>query len=94
MPKTGAIDPNAASRIASNHGRNGPFNKVQDEVIKPHLADWHEFAFVKNPNAGGRGLTGKLTKWKQERAKEIMKDTAFKEYPPGVGSFQSAESTN
>jgi hypothetical protein len=90
MPKSGAIDPNAASRIVAGKGKNGPFNKAQDEVIRSHLDDWHEYTFVKHPNAGGRGSTGKLTKWKQERAKVIMKDPAFEVYPSGVSCLQSA----
>jgi hypothetical protein len=92
MPKSTAIDPSLASRLAATgSGRNGPFNEVQDNVIKSHLDDWFKFAFVTNSNSGGRGSTGKLTKWKQERAKVIMEDPAFETYPADV-SFHIRQS--
>jgi hypothetical protein len=90
MPKSRGINPKVARCISAvGTGRNGPFNKAQDDIIISHFDDWYDYAFVQNPNAGGRGSTGKLTKWKQERAKEIMKDPAFEVYPAGVGCLST-----
>jgi hypothetical protein len=76
--------------MATHSGRLGPFSKVQNEIIEQHFAEWFDFAFVKHPDAGGRGFNTVLTKWKQERAQEIMKDPAFaaSEYPEGVSTYK------
>jgi hypothetical protein len=66
-------------------GRHGPFTKAQSVAIESRFKEWRDFAFVKHPEVGGRGQSGKLTKWKQDRAAELLEHPAFKVLPNGVG---------
>jgi hypothetical protein len=88
MPKANTINVKSAARLgSSNSGRHGPFTKEQALAIEAHFPEWKDFAFVKHPDVGGRGTSAILTKWKQDRAQEIMKGPTFATYPEGVCSL-------
>jgi hypothetical protein len=85
MSKANSINVKSAARLGStNVGRHGPFTKEQVLAIEKHFNDWHDFAFVKHPTAGGRGTSAVLTKWKQDKAKLIMEGSEFTTLPDSV----------
>jgi hypothetical protein len=96
MPKANSINVKSAARMASTGiktgvGRHGPFTKEQARAIEEYIPQWSDFAFVKHPDVGGRGTSGILTKWKQDRAKEILQRKEFDILPEGVSSRSIAE---
>jgi hypothetical protein len=92
MPKKDSIDAiTAAHQDDTVDGKHKPFTKAQNVVIESYLPEWRNFAFVKHPDVGGRGQSGKLTKWKQDQAIEILRHPAFIKLPEGV-SLNSAQS--
>jgi hypothetical protein len=71
----------------SNAGRNGPFTSEQNAIIEQSFPKWHKFSLIENVDEGGRGVTTKLTEWKQKEAKRILALPEFEEYPEGVSAY-------
>jgi hypothetical protein len=80
---------NDKSSLVLGHGRSGPFSKVQNELIERSFPGWHQIALVENRDCGGRGLTTKLTKWKQDEARKILQHKVFDTLPLGLPKFRS-----
>jgi hypothetical protein len=79
--------PKSKSKSKSNAGRNGPFTNEQNAIIEQSFPKWHKFSLIENVDEGGRGITTKLTEWKQNEAKRIMKLPEFEELPEGVSTY-------
>jgi hypothetical protein len=65
-------------------GRNGPFTSDQNAIIESSFPKWRQFSLIDNVDLGGRGITTKLTEWKQKEAKRILALPEFESLPEGV----------
>jgi hypothetical protein len=70
----------------SKGGRNGPFTSEQIAIIEHSLPKWRAFSLIENVDLGGRGVTTKLTEWKQKEAKRILALPEFVSLPEGVST--------